>query len=118
MKESLQIEIPSQIEAVVHVGFPDKINSAFYFRNKIRLGGGDDVTYSNLMHDPSIVYHESFHAMIDHLAHLPFEGEGASLKKMAAFIMIRRSSAVSFGNSKKKYPWKKPNWWRSKHSSA
>lgn len=84
MKEILQVEIPSQIEAVVHVGFPEKTNSAFYFRNKIRLGGGDDVTYSNLMHDPSIVYHESFHAMIDHLAHLPFEGEGGSLNEAFA----------------------------------
>lgn len=81
MKETLQVVIPSQIEAVVHVGFPEKTNSAFYFRNKIRLGGGDDVTYSNLMQDPSIVYHESFHAMIDHLAHLPFEGEGGSLNE-------------------------------------
>ncbi len=84
MKEVLQIDIPSQIEAVVHVGFPEKTNSAFYFRNKIRLGGGDDVTYSNLMHDPSIVYHESFHALIDQLAHLPFEGEGGSLNEAFA----------------------------------
>ncbi len=84
MKEILQIDIPTQIEAVVHVGFPVKTNSAFYFRNKIRLGGGDDVTYSDLMHDPSIVYHESFHAMIDHLAHLPFEGEGGSLNEAFA----------------------------------
>lgn len=84
MKEVLRIEIPSQIEAVVHVGFPVKTNSAFYFRNKIRLGSGDDVTYANLMQDPSIVYHESFHAMIDHLAHLPFEGEGGSLNEAFA----------------------------------
>lgn len=84
MKEVLQIEIPSQVEAVVHVGFPVKTNSAFYFRNKIRLGRGDDVTYTNLMQDPSIVYHESFHAMIDQLARLPFEGEGGSLNEAFA----------------------------------
>lgn len=81
MKDQLQVQIPIKIEAVVHVGFPEKTNSAFYFQNKIRLGRGDDVTYSNIMHDASIVYHESFHALIDQLAHLPYEGEGGSLNE-------------------------------------
>lgn len=81
MKEQLQVQIPVKIEAVVHVGFPEKTNSAFYFQNKIRLGRGDDINYSNIMHDASIVYHESFHAFIDQLARLPYEGEGGSLNE-------------------------------------
>lgn len=84
MKENLQVEIPAQVEAVVHVGFPEKTNSAFYFLNKIRLGQGDGISYSNIPHDASIVYHESFHALIDHLAHLPYESEGGSLNEAFA----------------------------------
>ena len=84
MKEQLQVQLPVKIEAVVHVGFPEKTNSAFYYQNKIRLGRGDDINYSNIMHDASIVYHESFHALVDQLARLPYEGEGGSLNEAFA----------------------------------
>lgn len=84
MKDELKVSLPAKIEAVVHVGFPAKTNSAFYFQNKIRLGRGDDVNYANIAQDASIVYHESFHALNDSLARLPFEGEGGSLNEAFA----------------------------------
>lgn len=84
MKENLHVRIPTRINAVVHMGFPEKTNSAFYYQNKIRIGKGDDVTYSNIPQDASIIYHESFHALIDSVAHLAFEGENGSLNEAFA----------------------------------
>lgn len=81
MKDQLQVSIPQRVDVVVHMGYPEKTNSAFYYQNKIRFGKGDDAVYSNIVSDPSIVYHETFHALIDSLAHLPFEGEGGSMNE-------------------------------------
>lgn len=61
------------------VGHPDKTNAAFYYKNKVRLGKGDGVVYDRIPHDPSIVVHESAHAIIDRMTGLSFEGEGGSL---------------------------------------
>lgn len=77
----LGITLPARLEAEVHMGAPDKTNAAFYYQNKIRLGKGDERTYSNIPQDPSIVIHESVHAVIDAIAGLPFEGEGGSLNE-------------------------------------
>ncbi len=81
MKDHLGVTFPNKLQAVVSVGYPDLTNTAFYFQNKIRFGRGDNVDYTMLASDPSIVYHESFHALIDGLAHLPFEGEGGSINE-------------------------------------
>lgn len=81
MKDHLQVSLPERVDAVVYMGFPEKTNSAFYYQNKIRFGKGDDAVYANIVSDPSIVYHETFHALIDNLAHLPFEGEGGSINE-------------------------------------
>lgn len=80
----LNIKIPFQIQAEVHVGAPDKTNSAFYYQGKIRIGAGDDETYSRIPQDPSIVIHESVHALVDAVARLPYEGEGGSLNEAFA----------------------------------
>ncbi len=84
IKDSLKVDMSGRLNAVVWMGYPDKTNSAFYFQNKIRIGKGDDVTYSNLAQDASVVSHETFHAMIDRMARLPFEGEGGSLNEAFA----------------------------------
>jgi Zn-dependent metalloprotease len=84
MKDYLNVNLGRPIEAVVFLGYPDKTNSAFYYQNRIRLGKGDDVVYSNIPQDPSIVFHESFHALVDGMARLPFEGEGGSLNEAYA----------------------------------
>lgn len=81
MKTNLSVRFPEKLLAVVNVGFPNKTNTAFYYQNKIRLGRGDDVTFTMIASDPSIVYHESFHALIDGLAHLPYESEGGSMNE-------------------------------------
>lgn len=70
-----------KIQAVVHLSFPEKTNAAFYYSGKIRIGTGDDVQYSRLAQDPSIVIHESAHSVIEAVARLPFEGEGGSLNE-------------------------------------
>lgn len=70
-----------KIEAVVHLSYPEKTNAAFYYAGKIRIGTGDDITYSHLAQDPSIVTHESAHSIIEAVAHLPFDGEGGSLNE-------------------------------------
>lgn len=79
--QHMGFSLPSRLEAEVHLGAPDKTNAAFYYQNKIRLGQGDDRTYSNIAQDPSIVIHESVHAVIDSIAGLPFDGEGGSLNE-------------------------------------
>lgn len=77
----LAFKIPFVLHAEVQVGFPEKTNSAFYYQGKIRLGAGDDEVYSHLAQDPSVVVHESVHALVDSIAGLPFEGEGGSLNE-------------------------------------
>lgn len=82
MKNNLSVRFPEKLYAVVNVGYPNKGNAAFYFQNKIRLGRGDDEFYTMMASDPSVVYHEAFHALIDGLARLPLgQGEGGSLNE-------------------------------------
>jgi Zn-dependent metalloprotease len=77
----LNVKIPFKLNAEVHMGAPDKTNSAFYYQGKIRIGAGDDETYARIPQDPSIIIHESVHALVDTVARLPFEGEGGSLNE-------------------------------------
>jgi hypothetical protein len=79
--QTLGVRISNSVRILTHLGFPEKTNAAFYFNNQIRLGSGDDVTYSNIAWDPTIVMHETSHAMIDRLSHLPFQGEGGSINE-------------------------------------
>lgn len=79
--EKWAVDIGSNVNIVTQVGFPEKTNAAFYYNEKIRLGTGDDVVFSKIYLDPSIVMHETSHFVIDHLARLPFTGEGGSLNE-------------------------------------
>ncbi|MGE5085753.1 MAG: hypothetical protein ACM3MG_05585, partial [Bacillota bacterium] len=80
-ERTLGVHLPFQLQAEVYVGAPEKTNSAFYYQGKIRLGTGDDEVYSHLSQDPSVVIHESVHAVVDVVAGLPFEGEGGSINE-------------------------------------
>lgn len=80
-ENKLNVKIPFKLNAEVHMGAPEKTNSAFYYQGKIRIGSGDDETYSRIPQDPSIIIHESVHALVDAVARLPFEGEGGSLNE-------------------------------------
>ncbi|KHD88376.1 MAG: hypothetical protein OM95_09580 [Bdellovibrio sp. ArHS] len=83
-ENKLNVKIPFQLQAEIHVGAPEKTNAAFYYQGKIRLGAGDDEFYSRIPQDPSIVVHESVHALIEAVARLPYEGEGGSLNEAFA----------------------------------
>lgn len=91
----LGVTIPFAIEVQTHVGFPEKTNAMFYYPGQIRLGMGDGVNYNNIMKDPSIVFHEASHALVDTLAKLPLgQGEGGSLNEAFADFF----TAVHFQN--------------------
>src|SRR5690606_1502757 len=77
----LTLKKPLKVSILAHVGYPDKTNAAFYYKGQVRLGSGDDVTFSLIPLDPSIVMHEVSHVLIDELARLPFQGEGGSINE-------------------------------------
>lgn len=79
--EKLGVDITSSLNIVTQVGYPEKTNAAFYYNQKIRLGTGDDIVFSKIYLDPSIVMHETSHFVIDQLARLPFTGEGGSINE-------------------------------------
>ncbi len=82
--DNFQIFPSQSLDIQVHMGAPDKTNTAFYYSGKIRLGVGDDVIFSKIPWDPSIVAHETSHFIIDLTAHLPAQGEGGSLNEAYA----------------------------------
>lgn len=96
----LGVKISFPINIQLHVGHPEKTNAAFYYNGKIRLGEGDDVAYSKIPQDPTIVSHEVFHALVDVLAHLPHEGEGGSLNEaFADFFTSQLLKSPQLGTS-------------------
>lgn len=82
-EQHLKIHI-EPIKVRTHVGYPEKGNVAFYYGREIRLGEGDDVTFSKIAWDPSIVVHEVMHGVIESLTGLPFKGEPGSLQEAYA----------------------------------
>jgi Zn-dependent metalloprotease len=80
-KKDLKQDYLGRINITTQLGFPEKTNAAFYFQNQIRLGQGDNETYSHIAWDPTIVMHETSHALIDAISHLPFQGEGGSINE-------------------------------------
>lgn len=108
-EKTLQFHLPFIVEVETQKGFPDKTNTAFYFQHKIRLGDGDGDTYDRIPTDPSIVTHETMHAVIEAVAGLPYEGAGGSLNEAFSDFM----TAVQLNNPKlgeasyKKGPFKR-----------
>lgn len=98
-----------KIEAIVHLGYPEKTNAAFYYGGKIRVGTGDGVSYSHLAQDPSILIHESAHSVIEAVARLPFDGEGGSLNEGFAdfFACVQLGSPFVGENAYLKGPFKR-----------
>jgi hypothetical protein len=84
-QEQLGVTIPFFLEVQTDVGSPDHTNAMFYYHGQIRLGSGDNVSYANIMKDPSIVTHETCHALIEVLSGLPLgQGEGGSINEAFA----------------------------------
>lgn len=84
LKSQLSFELPFVLEVETQKGYPEKTNTAFYFQKKVRLGEGDGDVYEKIPMDPSIVTHESMHAVIEAVAGLPYEGQGGSLNEAFA----------------------------------
>ena len=79
-----KLKIPQDylnVKVITHLGYPEKTNAAFYFNGTIRLGSGDDVAFSQIPLDPSIVMHEAGHAAVAVLASLPYQNEGGSINE-------------------------------------
>lgn len=74
----------NQLKIRTQVGYPQKSNVAFYYGREVRLGSGDDETFSKIAWDPTIVVHEAMHAVIEALTGMPFSGEPGSLQEALA----------------------------------
>lgn len=81
LKVHLGVELDHPIEVRLHVGDNGVSNAAFYHADTIYLGTGDNVIYKDMIRDPSILVHESIHAVIDAYAGLPPDGEGGSFNE-------------------------------------
>lgn len=64
-EKNWNLKFPEGTELITHVGFPQKKSAMFYFSGTISLGEGDDLTYKNILLDPTIVTHELMHVYID-----------------------------------------------------
>lgn len=108
-EKTLQVKLPFVLEAETQKGFPDKTNTAFYFQQKIRLGEGDGETFDKIPMDPSIVTHETMHAVIQAVAGLPYEKQGGSLNEaFADFLTAVQLNNPRMGEaSYKKAPFKR-----------
>jgi len=98
-----------QVNAITHLGYPDKTNAAFFYNGIIRLGSGDGDSYSHIPLDPSIVIHESSHALIEMLASLPYQNDGGSLNEGFAdfFTTIQLNNPKLGEVAYKKGPFKR-----------
>ena len=75
-REILKVELLNPLRVRVHIGEGGVSNAAFYHDNSIYLGTGDGVVYRDILKDPTIVIHETVHAIIDQYAGLPSKGDG------------------------------------------
>ncbi|MGZ3744293.1 MAG: hypothetical protein ACXWRA_10660 [Pseudobdellovibrionaceae bacterium] len=86
------------LDVQVHFGAPEKTNGAFYYQGHIRIGSGDGVVYAKMPQDPTVVMHETAHALIDDLARLPFQDEGGSLNEgLADFLTAVQLNQANMG---------------------
>lgn len=81
IKTNIGAELPVPVSVRLHVGNGGVSNAAFYHGNTIYLGTGDGVLYRDLLRDPSILIHESIHALVDAYVGLPADGEGGSFNE-------------------------------------
>lgn len=108
-EKNLSFELPFFLDVETQKGYPEKTNTAFYYQNKIRLGDGDGEAFAQIPLDPSIVTHESLHAVIDAVSGLSFEEEGGSLNEGYAdfFTAVQLKNPRMGEYSYKKAPFKR-----------
>lgn len=78
------LNLPFPVKIGLRAGYPNKTNTAYYYKGLIRLGEGDGVSYRGIPRDPSIVTHEVAHAIVDSLSGMGTEGESASINEAFA----------------------------------
>jgi hypothetical protein len=81
MRDKVGAALKAPLEVRLHIGDNGVSNAAFYHGNTVYLGTGDGVTYKDMIRDPSVVIHESMHAIIDTYAGLPPDGEGGAFNE-------------------------------------
>lgn len=82
-KTRLGVELPFNLEFKTHIGYPEKKTVMFYYDHRIHLGQGDEISYKDILKDPTIVMHETAHAFVDALSGLP---QGALNEAFADFF--------------------------------
>ncbi len=80
-KENLGAELDKRLLVRVQVGDNGVSSAAFYHNNNIFLGVGDGVTYKDMLKDPSIVMHETVHAVVDAYAGMASDGESGAFNE-------------------------------------
>ncbi|MBK9323542.1 MAG: hypothetical protein IPM97_11475 [Bdellovibrionaceae bacterium] len=108
-EKNLSFRLPFVLEAETQKGYPEKTNTAFYFQQRIRLGEGDGEVFDRIPMDPSIVTHESLHAVIESVAGLPYDKQGGSLNEAFAdfFTAVQLANPKMGETSYKKAPFKR-----------
>lgn len=82
-KTRLGVELPFNLEFKTHIGYPEKKTVMFYYDHRIHLGQGDEISYKDILKDPTIVMHETAHAFVDALSGL---SQGALNEAFADFF--------------------------------
>jgi hypothetical protein len=80
-REEFGANLQEPLKVRVHVGENGPSNAAFYHDNQVYLGSGDGELYRDMLKDPTVVMHETAHALIQRYAGLPVAGEGGSLNE-------------------------------------
>lgn len=96
-----QLQLPFAIEARVNVtddqGHPTTCTG--YVHQRITLGDGDGILWNHIPQDPSIVMHETSHAIVEALAGLSYEGEEGILNEAYAdFLTASHLKSPHMGN--------------------
>lgn len=82
-QQTLNVQL-TELRVRTHVGHPDRASVAFYYSSEVRLGTGDNVSFRNMTWDPTVVVHETMHAVVEKLTRMPFQGEAGSLSEALA----------------------------------
>ncbi|HPI41702.1 MAG TPA: hypothetical protein PLJ21_12910 [Pseudobdellovibrionaceae bacterium] len=96
-----QLQLPFALEARVNVTAPDGRPTTYtgYVHQRITLGAGDAVIWNHIPQDPSIVMHETSHAIVEALSGLSYEGEEGSLNEAYAdFLTASHLNNPQMGN--------------------
>jgi Zn-dependent metalloprotease len=104
-----KFNLPFPLRVQLKAGYPEKTNTAFYYKGQVRIGDGDGVSYQAIPRDPSIVTHEVIHSIIESLSGMGTESETGSLNEgFADFLTAAIWDNPTMGHTAfKKGPYKR-----------